>query len=205
MKTKFSSQLFFLFFIMFAFNACTSLNIGSASKEITVIIKKSTVTSPHILHKIREDLVFKKYIRSVNFINIPEPVIQIEMDPGSVKAASLDYDDPIGGYLNYIDMDTFIDFMLLNEISKNVDGYRLSTFMYKNKDSKDGRLKMGPIWDLTSLLGMSIITAEPDGPTGKSSCWDGPLMKIITRYPFGGMFFYRIAHLSAKPLHDGWN
>ncbi len=67
--------------------------------------------------------------------------------------ASPDYNNPINGYLSYIDMNSFIDFMLLNEISKNVDGYRLSTFLYKDKESKDGRLKMGPIWDFNLAFG----------------------------------------------------
>ena len=32
----------------------------------------------------------------------------------------------------------------MNEITKNVDGYRLSTFIHKEKN---GKLKAGPIWD----------------------------------------------------------
>lgn len=39
-----------------------------------------------------------------------------------------DYLDPETGYKNHIDVQTFIDFLLVNEVSKNVDGYRLSTF-----------------------------------------------------------------------------
>ncbi len=93
MKTRLLIQFLFFIIPVFFINACTSLKNGSSGKELTVIIKKSTVSSPHILHKIREDLVFKKYIRSVNFINIPEPVIEIDMEPGSVRAANLDYDD----------------------------------------------------------------------------------------------------------------
>ena len=38
----------------------------------------------------------------------------------------------------------------LNEISRNVDGYRISTFM--NKD-KGGKLNMGPIWDFNIAFG----------------------------------------------------
>lgn len=40
-----------------------------------------------------------------------------------------------------------MDYLILNEISKNVDGYRLSTFLYKNRDDKGGKLRMGPPWD----------------------------------------------------------
>ncbi|MFM2039455.1 MAG: hypothetical protein RLZZ493_44, partial [Bacteroidota bacterium] len=55
--------------------------------------------------------------------------------------------DPLIGYRKYIKHKSFIDFMLLNEISKNVDGYRLSSFLHKEKNSNGGELRMGPVWD----------------------------------------------------------
>ncbi len=55
--------------------------------------------------------------------------------------------DTISGFRKYADENSFIDYFLINEINKNVDGYRLSTFMYKDRDSKDGKLHMGPVWD----------------------------------------------------------
>ena len=58
--------------------------------------------------------------------------------------------DPTTGYQAFIDTNSFIDFFLLNEISNNVDGYRLSTFMHKDKN---GKLKMGPIWDFNLAFG----------------------------------------------------
>ncbi len=64
--------------------------------------------------------------------------------------ASDDFRDPVLGYGTYIDIDSFIDFFLLNELSNNVDGYRLSTFMYKDKNEK---LKLGPIWDFNLAFG----------------------------------------------------
>lgn len=56
-------------------------------------------------------------------------------------------------YDERIDLDTFVDFFIVNELGKNVDGYRLSTYFYKDKDSKDGRLKMGPVWDFNLAFG----------------------------------------------------
>ncbi|MBT8306388.1 MAG: CotH kinase family protein [Maribacter sp.] len=64
--------------------------------------------------------------------------------------ASDGFTDPILGYRAYIDVDSFLDFFLLNELSNNVDGYRLSTFMYKDKNDK---LKLGPIWDFNLAFG----------------------------------------------------
>jgi len=64
--------------------------------------------------------------------------------------AAADFKDPNTGYAPYIDVNSFIDFFLLNELSNNVDGYRLSTFMYKDKKDK---LVMGPIWDFNLAFG----------------------------------------------------
>ncbi len=61
--------------------------------------------------------------------------------------------DPARGYRKYIDVESFIDFAICNEITKNVDGYRLSTYLHKDKDSKDGKLYMGPIWDFNLGFG----------------------------------------------------
>jgi len=64
--------------------------------------------------------------------------------------AGIDFTDPDLGYAKYIDVPSFIDFFLLNEISNNVDGYRLSTWLVKDKNAK---LNMGPIWDFNLAFG----------------------------------------------------
>ena len=64
--------------------------------------------------------------------------------------ASNNFKDPVLGYQAYIDVPSFIDFFLLNELSNNVDAYRLSTFMHKDKN---GKLTMGPIWDFNLAFG----------------------------------------------------
>lgn len=50
-------------------------------------------------------------------------------------------------YDKIINTESFIDYFLINELTKNVDGYRLSTFLYKDKDSVDPLIYAGPIWD----------------------------------------------------------
>lgn len=69
------------------------------------------------------------------------------------KLKSSDFNDPIDGYARYIDVGSFIDFLIINEISKNIDGYRLSTFMHKQKNSDGGKLFMGPVWDFNLGFG----------------------------------------------------
>ncbi len=51
------------------------------------------------------------------------------------------------GYKPYINIQSFIDYFIIIELTKDVDGYRFSTYMHKDKDSKGGKLTMGPIWD----------------------------------------------------------
>ena len=57
------------------------------------------------------------------------------------------------GFRAFADEMSFIEIALLNEISKNVDGYRLSTFLYKDKESKGGKLTVGPAWDYNLAFG----------------------------------------------------
>jgi hypothetical protein len=62
--------------------------------------------------------------------------------------------DSLLGYRRFIDQTSFIDYMLINEAVRNVDAYRLSAFMYKNRDSIDSRLHMGPVWDFNIAFGL---------------------------------------------------
>ncbi len=64
-----------------------------------------------------------------------------------------DYSDPVDGYNKYLDVNSFIDYLILNELSRNVDGYRLSAYMYKEKDSDGGKLCAGPVWDYNFSYG----------------------------------------------------
>jgi hypothetical protein len=48
-------------------------------------------------------------------------------------------------YLDYIDLHTFVDYFIINELCRNVDAYRLSTYLQKDRD---GKLQMGPVWDM---------------------------------------------------------
>ncbi len=63
------------------------------------------------------------------------------------------YDEPGQGFSQYLDLETFVDFVIINEITKNVDGYRLSTYLYKDKDSESPLLHAGPVWDFNIALG----------------------------------------------------
>jgi hypothetical protein len=57
-----------------------------------------------------------------------------------------------GNWEDYIDINSFIDYMIMMEVNKNVDGYRLSTFYSKDRG---GKLKADPLWDLNLTFGLT--------------------------------------------------
>lgn len=63
------------------------------------------------------------------------------------------FKDPVNGFRKYMDVTSFVDFQIINELSNNVDGYRYSTFFYKKKDSDGGKLFAGPLWDFDLCYG----------------------------------------------------
>lgn len=67
--------------------------------------------------------------------------------------ARADYANPQNGYPRWLDVASFVDYFLLQELARNVDGYRLSAFMHKDRDSKNPKLKMGPLWDFDLAFG----------------------------------------------------
>ncbi|OQY05116.1 MAG: hypothetical protein B6I20_01820 [Bacteroidetes bacterium 4572_117] len=60
------------------------------------------------------------------------------------------FTDPINGYRKFADINSLIDYFIVNETSKNVDAYRLSTFFYKDKGRK---IQFGPVWDYNLAFG----------------------------------------------------
>jgi len=85
---------------------------------------------------------------------------------------SPNFTDSLTGYRNFISVKSFIDYMISQEISRNVDGYRLSTFLYKEKDTQDklGQLHMGPLWDFNLAYGYSGDLCNGNWATNG---WDG--------------------------------
>lgn len=63
------------------------------------------------------------------------------------------FQDKVEGYHRYIDLQSFVDYYILTELSRNLDGYRISTFMHKDIDSRGGKLTMGPLWDFDICFG----------------------------------------------------
>ncbi len=64
---------------------------------------------------------------------------------------------------DYIDIDSFVDWYLANELFKNTDsGFLSSVKLHKDKG---GKLRMGPVWDFDIGSG-AVAYSEIDNPTG---------------------------------------
>lgn len=55
-----------------------------------------------------------------------------------------------GNYHEFLNDSSFVDFIIINELGKNVDGYRLSSYLYKGKRDQ---INCGPIWDFNLAYG----------------------------------------------------
>lgn len=58
------------------------------------------------------------------------------------------------GYPSIIDVPTFVDFTIINELASNVDAYQISTFFHKDRG---GKLRAGPVWDFNLSLGLDVF------------------------------------------------
>ena len=89
-----------------------------------------------------DDIVPEQQEYIINYIDNFEQVMISE-----------NFSDSTSGYASIINWYSFVDFLIMQEITKNVDGYRLSSYLYKDKDSNDGLLVAGPIWDFNLGFG----------------------------------------------------
>ena len=80
-------------------------------------------------------------------------LVDVGIDDFENIMVSTNYTDEITGYPSKMDVESFVDFILVQELAKNVDAYRLSTYIYKDKESVDDRLTAGPVWDFNHGFG----------------------------------------------------
>ena len=57
------------------------------------------------------------------------------------------WNDPINGYSKYIDVDSFVDYFILQNLPKTGDGLLISMWLYNPDPQGGGKLTFGPIWD----------------------------------------------------------
>lgn len=70
---------------------------------------------------------------------------------------SYDYDSRRFGYWNYIDVDNFVDYFIINEVSQNTDAGLFSTYFYKDVA---GKLRMS-VWDFNNCCDNYMEEQQP--------------------------------------------
>lgn len=119
----------------------------------------------------------------------PDVLNYIETDISQFEKAlySYDFKDPEKGYRAYIDVDSFVDYYVLQEFLCNSDMCIRSTYMYK--DAR-GKLVMGPVWDYNNVSNNFInMEFEGNGIYYVDRTWYTMLMKdeyfvdkVVKRY-----------------------
>lgn len=70
------------------------------------------------------------------------------------------------GFPSVIDLPSFVNFMLINELSANVDAYQFSTYFHKDRM---GKLRAGPLWDFNLTYGNDLFLWGLD--RSKTNTW----------------------------------
>lgn len=108
------------------------------------------------------------------------------------------------GYENYIEVDTFVDYYIINEFFNNTDAGILSTYIYKDYGEK---IKAGPVWDFNASMGNSNVLSpyyDYKGFYMNRTAWFDKLLedkgfveKVVKKYKL-----LRKTYLSDKYLID---
>ena len=101
-----------------------------------------------------DDMIYNyHYPKPSDIVPEQEAYIQDYINGFETIMMGSDYTNDSTGYPSMMNVESFVDFILLQELAKNVDAYRLSTYIYKDKESVDNRLTAGPVWDINHGFG----------------------------------------------------
>lgn len=89
-------------------------------------------------------------------------------------------------YTTFIDLESFVDYMLVSELASNSDSYQYSTYFHKNRG---GKICAGPLWDFNQAYG--------NDPKGR----DGYDVWQFDNGSNTGTSFWKVL-FSRPPLHD---
>ena len=87
------------------------------------------------MNTIKEDVSIR-YPKKSDLTEERKKRIELEYAKFEKALFSYDYDTEDYGYWNWIDTDNFVDYLLINEFTGNIDAGRYSTYIYKELDDK---------------------------------------------------------------------
>lgn len=105
------------------------------------------------------------------------------------------------GYENYVDVSSAVDYVLHQEVTNNADSYWCSFFLHKPKDSKGGKVTLGPPWDFNLAMSNG---STPEGQNNNNGGWGGGFGGMGGAGGFGssGTTGWQIEN-SSKQIADG--
>ena len=111
------------------------------------------------------------YLQDTRFIYISEHINNFE----NVLFGD-NFADPVNGYASFIDLNSFIDLFLINEIAKNVDARSFSSIYFTHIPGE--KIKMGPMWDFDLGFGRvsHYFDNGPDGWHVREHAWISRLL-----------------------------
>jgi hypothetical protein len=127
-----------------------------------------------------------KYPKGEDITPQQETYLQSYVDSFETAVAAPNFADPVNGFRKYAVDTTFMDFFFFQELSKSVDCYKRSAYLYKDKYSKGGRLRAGPVWDFNSAWHNTAICAAYHDYTGwayQESCWVNSAFPVPDWWP----------------------
>lgn len=69
--------------------------------------------------------------------------------------------DPTSGYPSLMDTASFVNQVIIHELTRNLDAYTRSQYMYKDRD---GKMSAGPLWDYDLIAGVGSNTSYVNIP-----------------------------------------
>jgi subtilisin-like proprotein convertase family protein len=89
------------------------------------------------------------YPKPDNITPAQKTYLQGYIDQYETALYSAGFSDTATGYQQYADAFSFVDYLIVNELARNNDGFKKSFYFNKDKDKTTGisKLKAGPVWD----------------------------------------------------------
>jgi len=110
---------------------------------------------PQVPSKLSPISYIHVYPTAANILPVQQEYIKNYITKFETSLSKPTYNDPFFGYYDYVDFDALVDYVLVSEFVKSIDAYRLSSFLYKNRDSLGGKLVFGPLWDYDISFGLA--------------------------------------------------
>ena len=82
------------------------------------------------------------------------------------------FSNPLTGFRQYADETSFVDYFIINELSRNYDGFMHSFYFNKDRDgASPKKLKCGPVWDFDWAFNTIYVSNCTDFAATDGSGW----------------------------------